>query len=62
MLNPALRDLKNALIAARGDLVRAERSHRSPEKISKLRGRAHSVWEQLERALHDSPRTTVHFV
>ena len=58
MLTPALRTLKNELIHARGDVVRAVRTNRSPEKIRKLRWRTHAVWQQLERALLASPHGT----
>ena len=54
MLNPALRNLKNDLIAARGETVRAVRNNRSPEKIQKLRWRTHAAWQRLERALTES--------
>lgn len=53
MLTPALRHLKNDLIAARGEVIRAVRSNRSPEKIQKLRWRTHAVWQRLERVLHE---------
>jgi translation elongation factor EF-Ts len=59
MLNPVLRDLKKALIEARGDMVRAVQSNRSPEKIQKLRGRTHAAWERLERALRERPAAAV---
>jgi hypothetical protein len=54
MLNPALRNLKNDLIAARGEMIRAVRSNRSPEKIQKLRWRTHAAWQRLERVLHET--------
>lgn len=59
MLNPILRDLKKALIDARGDMVRAIATHRSPEKIQKLRGRTDVAWERLERALRETRAVTV---
>jgi hypothetical protein len=59
MLNPILRDLKKALIDARGDMVHAIAANRSPEKIQKLRGRTDAAWERLERALRETRAVTV---